>query len=301
MQPQAIGKFSVSRVVESEGPAFPLNVLIPHAEPEALAEHRHWLEPTFIEPSSGTLIMSFHSYIIRTERHTIVVDACIGNDKERPDFPDMHRLQTPYLANLAVTGIHPEEVDYLMCTHMHPDHVGWNTRLQDGRWIPTFPNAQYLFSRTELETWENYVNNATDREHDPLPKSVSNVQRACYEDSVLPIMEAGKAVLIDEGHEVEPGIFVESAPGHTPGNTVINLESEGASALLCGDVLHHPLQLPFPQWSSAFCFDPVQSATTRRRLLERIADSSTFLMPAHFPSPTCTRICGHADGFLLAP
>ena len=187
MQPQNIGNFSIQRVVESEGPTFPLNFLIPNAEAEALAEHRHWLEPRFIEPGSDMLIMSFHSYIVRTERHTIVVDACVGNDKERPDFPDMHRLQGSFLADLAAVGVHPGDVDFLMCTHMHPDHVGWNTRLQDGRWVPTFPNAQYLFGRTELESWENYVKNIAGGPDDPLPRPVSNVQRACFNDSVLPI------------------------------------------------------------------------------------------------------------------
>ncbi len=300
MLPQTIGDFSISCVVESQDPTFPLDFLLPSAEPTAVAEHRHWLEPTFIEPATGMLIMSFHSYIIRTERHTIVVDACVGNDKERPDFPEMHRLQRPFLADLAAAGVHPEEVDFLMCTHLHPDHVGWNTRLQDGRWVPTFPNAQYLFGRTELEAWENYANNVAGGPDDPLPKPVSNIQRASYLDSVLPVVEAGKAVLIDDGHQVEDGIWVESAPGHTPGNAVINVESNGKSALLCGDSLHHPVQLPFPQWSSAFCSDPVQSAATRRTLLGRIADTGTLLMPAHFPSPTCGRIISKGDGFLFA-
>ena len=299
MHPQTIGKFSIQRVVESQGPTFPLDLLLPTAEPAALAEHRHWLEPGFIEPDSGLLIMSFHSYIIRTERHTIVVDACVGNDKERPGFPEMHRLQSSFLADLAAAGVHPEDVDFLMCTHMHPDHVGWNTRLEDGRWVPTFPNAQYLFGRTALESWENYVKNIAGGPDDTLPEIISGVQRACFKDSVLPVVEAGQAALIDDGHEVEDGIWVESAPGHTPGNAVINISSMGATALMSGDALHHPLQLPFPQWSSGFCSDPVQSAATRRRLLERIADTSTLLLPAHFPNPTCCRVSGHADAFLL--
>ena len=297
MKPLSLGNFSITKIVESCGPAMPLDVLLPAAEPEAVAQHRHWLEPRFIDPQSGLLVLSFHSYLIRTPRHVILVDTCVGNDKERPGFPDMHRLQTDYMGMLRQTGINPEQVDFVMCTHMHPDHVGWNTRLRDGRWVPTFPNATYLFSRVEMEVWNNHARDIEG--NTAIAEPISGILRDCFNDSVLPVVEAGQSLLVDDGYEVEDGIRVETAPGHTPGNVVINLVSNKASAVLSGDVLHHPLQLPYTDWSSCFCADPQLAAKTRKQLLERIAETGTLLMPAHFPEPTWGRIEGGMTGFTI--
>lgn len=294
---QTLGDFSITKIVESCGPAMPLDVLLPASEPEAVAAHHHWLEPGFIDPESGLLILSFHSYLIRTPRHTILVDTCVGNDKERPDFPDMHRLQTGYLDKLIRTGINPEQVDFVMCTHMHPDHVGWNTRLRDGRWVPTFPNAKYLFSRVEMDTWKRH---AQESENAPAGDPLGGILRDCFNDSVLPVVEAGQSVLVDDGYEIEDGIQVEAAPGHTPGNVVINLASNNTSAVLSGDVLHHPLQLPYADWSSCFCSDPQLAAETRKELLDRIANTDILLMPAHFPEPTWGRVRGNEAGFSIS-
>ena len=297
MKPVSLGNFSITKIVESCGPAMPLDVLLPTAEPEAVEEQRHWLEPGFVDPQSGLLVLSFHSYLIRTPRHTILVDTCVGNDKERPGFPDMHRLQTNYLYKLAATGINPEQVDFVMCTHMHPDHVGWNTRLRDGRWVPTFPNAKYLFSKVEMEVWQQH---ARDGAGNPaITEPVSSILRDCFNDSVLPVVEAGQSLQVDDGYQVEDGIGIEAAPGHTPGNVVINLESNNALAVMSGDVLHHPLQLSYADWSSCFCTDPELAVKTRKQLLERIAGTGTLLMPAHFPDPTWGRIEGGTTGFTI--
>ena len=298
MNPLSLGNFSITKIVESCGPAMPLDVLLPAAEAEAVEEHRHWLEPGFIDPQSGLLVLSFHSYLIRTPRHTILVDTCVGNDKERPGFPDMHRLQTGYLDKLAATGINPGQVDFVMCTHMHPDHVGWNTRLRDGRWVPTFPNAKYIFSRVEMEAWQQHAIGNTG--NPAIAEPVSSILRDCFNDSVLPVVEAGQSLQVDDGYEVEDGIRMEAAPGHTPGNVVINLASNNASAVMSGDVLHHPLQLPYTDWSSCFCADPQLAAKTRKQLLERIADTGTLFMPAHFPEPTWGRIEGGKTGFRIS-
>jgi len=147
MIPQTIGDMTVSRIVEYEGPIFPPGFLFPDADDETLRANADWLQPAFIDPETGHLIMSFHSYVVRTPRHTILVDTCLGNHKHRPQRDFWHMRDGPYLADLAAMGIAPEDVDFVMCTHLHVDHVGWNTRLVDGRWVPTFPNARYLFGR----------------------------------------------------------------------------------------------------------------------------------------------------------
>lgn len=281
-----VGQFEISRVVESEGPFLGVQDFIPDAEQAVIEANRDWLMPRYIEPESNKIILTIQSYILRTPRHTILVDTCVGNDKPRPGRPMFDQLNLPYLADLAAAGVRPEEVDFVLCTHLHVDHVGWNTQLIDGRWVPTFPNAKYIFARTEYDFWEQGHLNGTE-------SKVPNV----YDDSVLPVMEAGQAVLVDMDHQIDDGIWFEPAPGHTPGNVVLNLQSNGANAVLSGDVMHHPLQLVRPEWSSRACEDPEQSAATRRALIERYADTDTLIAPAHFASPTMGHIISRGDGF----
>jgi glyoxylase-like metal-dependent hydrolase (beta-lactamase superfamily II) len=195
-------------------------------------------------------------------------------------------LNTPYMAELAAAGVQPEEVDYVLCTHLHIDHVGWNTKLLDGRWVPTFPNAKYIFARTEFNFWQEHHRTGQQT-------VVPNV----YDDSVLPVVEAGQAVIVDNDYELDHGIWFEHAPGHTAGNIVINVASVGNTAILTGDVVHHPLQLIRPEWSSRACEDPIQSAQTRQTLLERLADSDTLMASAHFAAPTCGHVHRHGDEF----
>lgn len=286
MIPQTIGDMTVSRIVEYEGPIFPPGFLFPDADDETLRAHADWLQPAFIDPDSGHLIMSFHSYVVRTPRHTILVDNCLGNHKHRPQRDFWHMRDGPYLADLAAMGIAPEDVDFVMCTHLHVDHVGWNTRLIDGRWVPTFPNARYLFGRRELEHWQSVA----------AAGSVESVNHGSYQDSVLPVVEAGQAVLVDDGHTLDDGIWVEDAPGHTPGNAMIRLKSAQGNAVLTGDTIQHPLQLARPDWSSAFCDDPVLSRESRTRLIEAAADTDTLVLTGHFPDPVAGRIVSATGG-----
>lgn len=281
-----VGEFQISRVVESEEPLFEASTFLPDSTADVIEANKDWLAPQFMDAASGKLTIAVQSYVVRTGRHTILVDACVGNDKPRPARPMWDRQNWPYLADLAAQGVQPEDVDFVMCTHLHVDHVGWNTRLIDGRWVPTFPNAKYIFARTEFDFWETRHREGTEG---PVP----NV----YEDSVLPVVEAGQSVLVESDHQMEDGIWLEPAPGHTPGNIVINLRSGDDTAVLSGDVIHHPLQLVRPEWSSRACEDRVQSAATRRALLERLADTDTLLAPAHFASPSMGHVLGHADGF----
>ncbi len=281
-----IGQFEINRVIESEGPFLEVQSFIPDADQAVVEANRDWLMPRFIEPASNKIILNIQSYILRTPRHTILVDTCVGNDKPRPGRPMFDHLSLPYLADLAAAGVRPEEVDFVLCTHLHVDHAGWNTQLINGRWVPTFPNAKYIFARTEYEFWER-------RHLDGSEGPVPNV----YDDSILPVMQAGQAVLVDADHQIDDGLWFEPAPGHTPGNVVVNLQSQGATGVLTGDVMHHPLQLIRPEWSSRACEDPVQSAATRRALIERYADTDTLIAPAHFASPTMGHIISKGDGF----
>jgi len=281
-----VGEFEISRVVESEVPFIEANVFLPDFTPDALEQNRDWLVPRFADPASGKLVFAFQSYVVRTPRHTIIVDTCVGADKPRPARPTWHMQKWTYLADLAKIGVTPEQVDFVMCTHLHIDHVGWNTRLENGRWVPTFPRARYIFARKEYEFW-------AERDRTGTQGPVPNV----FDDSVRPVMEAGQVELVDMDYEFDKGLWFEPAPGHTAGNMVIHLESSGARALLSGDVLHHPLQLIRPEWSSRACEDQAMSATTRRALIERYADTDTLIAPAHFASPSIGRIVSSRGAF----
>ncbi len=283
----SVGEFELSRVVEMEGPAFEPDFLLPDSTPEVFAEHASWLEPRYVAPDSGLLVLSMQTFVVRTPRQTILVDTCVGNDKQRPARPGWHLRDGPFLDDLARAGVRPEEVDVVMCTHLHADHVGWNTRLVDGRWVPTFPNARYVFARREYEFWEARHRDAPDEPRD----------HGAFADSVLPVVEANMAVMVETDHQFDDGVWFEPAPGHTVGNVVVNLCSKGRRAVLTGDVIHHPVQLARPDWSSRFCEDKALSRRTRRALIERYADSDTLVCPAHFASPTVGHIVAAGEAF----
>jgi len=282
-----VGEFEVRRVVESEGPLLKPEVFFPQSTPDIFAQHAHWLKPRHLEPASGLLVLCIQSYLVRTGRHTILVDACVGNDKDRAVHrPAWHRQNWPYLEDMCKAGVRPEEIDFVLCTHLHIDHVGWNTRLRNGRWVPTFPNAKYIFARQEYAFWEERHR-----------QDGGAGQGMAFADSVLPVMEARQAVLVDTDHEIAAGVWFEPAPGHTAGNVVVNLRSGSDHAVLTGDVIHHPIQLVRPDWSSRACEDPVQSHRTRRALLERYADSATLFAPAHFASPSIGHVVRAGEHF----
>ena len=215
-----------------------------------------------------------HSYLIETPHHKILVDTCIGNDKERMPYRDWHRMQTPWLDNLKAAGVTPEQIDYVMCTHLHVDHVGWNTRLQDGQWVPTFANAKYVFSKIEFEFWKGQRSAEN-------PEVFNAVNNQTFDDSVLPIM--GLAELIDgEVDLIDDLLHISPAPGHTPGSITLTLSSAGDKALFTGDICHHPIQVYEPHWNSAFCEIPDKAISTRKKVLEFCVESNALMMPAHF-------------------
>jgi glyoxylase-like metal-dependent hydrolase (beta-lactamase superfamily II) len=286
-----VGGVSVTRVEEQLGFAsFPAEQYLVPFERDVLERHLAWLVPDHYSPEHNRLISSVHSWLIRTPRHTILVDCCAGNHKDRPGFTRFHQLDTPYLARLREAGVAPEDIDIVLCTHLHSDHVGWNTMLRDGRWVPTFPNARYLFSRAENDHGDPRRN----------PVADADPQRSnAYRDSVLPVIEAGQAVLVDGAHAIDDTMLIEPAPGHTPGHVILKMTDRGERALFCGDALHHPLQVYAPHWNSRFCELPDLARATRRQLLEHCVERNALLFPIHFGAPHVAAITRVGDGFAL--
>jgi glyoxylase-like metal-dependent hydrolase (beta-lactamase superfamily II) len=289
MQSTRIGDFEVHKIAEYEGPFISPETFFPDFDLEVVRANPDHLGSRLIDETTGHLLFSFHTFIVKTGHHTILIDACLGNDKERPTRPQFHRLRTPYIADLAKAGVKVEDVDYVMCTHLHWDHVGWNTRLEDGRWVPTFPNARYIMARREFAHWEAVHRRGEDTPH-----------RLAFEDSVLPVTRTGQSLLVDDDYALDDGFWFEGAPGHTPGNVVIHARSGDDKAVFMGDVIHHPLQLLKPEWSTLACTDRDLSRETRTRLIEEHAEHGTRLFPAHFPSPTVGRIIRHGSTYSYA-
>ena len=283
------GPFQIQKVVEFEWPDRAPEFLLKDVSAEAFRATRTANDARFVTQATKHLIMSFHSFVVRPGDTTMLVDTCVGNHKERPALAEWHLQERPYLERLGQIGLTPEDIDFVCCTHLHADHVGWNTRLDNGRWVPTFPNARYLFARREVDYWEAFHANDPD-----------NMFQNSWNDSVVPVLEAGQADLVIDGHEVTQGIRITPAPGHTPGNIVIELSDKKSRAIMSGDAIHHPVQIERPNWSSNFCLDPIESATTRHALLERLADQNIILLPAHFAGPTAVKIVGDDQGFFYA-
>jgi glyoxylase-like metal-dependent hydrolase (beta-lactamase superfamily II) len=258
-----LGDITVYRVLEYEGPIVPPSFLYPTSTEAAVESHRHWLEPRLLDPDTGFIISAFHTFVIRTPRYTILVDTCGGNNKHRPQKPRYHMKNWPYIENLSSVGVKPEDVDLVIFTHLHVDHVGWNTKLSNGQWVPTFPNAKYLFPRIEWEFWE---------EHYKTPEFTDDPY---YLDSIIPVIEAGQVELIESDHIFEDEVWLEPVTGHTPGHVLLHISSGIQEAVMCGDVMHHPLQCAEPDWNSCFCVEPETSRLARYAFLKRYADTDT--------------------------
>lgn len=270
---RAIGPITLARVVESEGPLLRPGEIFPDSTPEIIRGET-WLAPRFYDPSSDRLVISIQSFLIKTAHHTILVDTCAGNHKDRKrEF--FNRREWPWLDALHRAGAAPEDIDIVLCSHLHVDHVGWNTRLENGRWVPTFPNAHYLFSRRELEYWQE------ESQRDGIMRTGDYVA-----DSVVPILEAGRAVLIDGEHAIDDRIRLTPTPGHTPGHFAVDISAGGERAILSGDLFHHELQCRYPDWSTNFCWNKDLARASRRAFFEEHADSGTAILPAHLPTPT---------------
>ena len=283
----AIGDIAVARIEELSGPVFEPEHLIPAWNKADVEPHMHWLVPGHFDPVSGNLVGSFHSWLLKTRHHTILLDTCVGNDKDRPSFPEFHRARHPWLDNLRAAGYRPEDIDIVMCTHLHVDHVGWNTRLENGRWVPTFANARYLFSRADRDYWDPATGG----------HSAMAMNDVIFNDSILPVIESGQADLVDGIHEIEAGIEIHPAPGHTPGNIILKARSRDQRGLFIGDSLHHPIQLYHPEWNVSVDEDPPLAHETRRKLLEECVERHALLLPAHFAAPHAAYLRRAGDAF----
>ncbi len=273
-----VGAVSVERVVESEGPVLdPLKMFV-EASAADLASQMAWLAPRFYDPLARLLVVPIQGFVVRARGKLIIVDTCVGDCKERQRAM-FHRQQRDWIGKLAAIGVSPEGVDYVICTHFHVDHVGWNTRLQDGHWVPAFPNARYLFTREEWDYWRS-------------ADGLGAMARAgdYMSDSVLPIVEAGLADFVPMDHELYPEVRLLPAAGHTPGFVCVDIRSSGERLVLAGDLLHTPLQCVYPEWTTRFCSDPAASTRMRVRLLSEWARDRTVILPTHFPSPSAVMV-----------
>ncbi len=279
-----VGDMTIHRVIEQEEPLFDPLTFFPSLTPETLAENRPWMEAAgALDPKTGNIRLCIQSYVVRTPHHTILVDSCVGNDKDRPTRPFWHRkTDDAWMRNLAAAGVSVGDVDYVMCTHLHVDHVGWNTRLENGRWVPTFPRARYVFAERELAYWTE--------EHAKEPNPV-------IADSVLPVVEAGRAEIVRSDHALSDHVRMTPTPGHTPDHFAVEIGRGRTEAVLTGDLIHSPLQARYPELSMRADTDGAQSAATRRRFLECHCEARTLLCTAHFPSPSTGRLSRWGDGF----
>ncbi len=279
------GEISVTRIVEMEMPMLSATEFFPDWSEDAIAPHQDWMIPRHFDPISGRVVINIQAFLIRTPHYTILVDTCVGNHKSRAREMFDGKV-FPWMDNFLAAGVIPEDIDFVLCTHMHVDHVGWNTKLEDDRWVPTFPNAKYIFAKTELDFW--------------MQQSEQNLMTRTgdyFADSVMPILEAKRELVVDVDYEIENGLTLQPLPGHTPGMVGLHVASGGREAVLCGDMMHHMIQCHIPDWSTIACADMAVARETRRAFLDRYADTDVTILPSHFPNPTAGFVVPSGDTF----
>ena len=269
-----IGDIRVTRIQEVVFPKF--SDVIPAATPEVVKQIK-WLFPHFVT-EDGHLSLSIHSLIVETPHDKLVVDTCVGNGRPREPFVGFHMLATDYMKDMLAEGYEPGEIDYVLCTHLHVDHVGWNTQLVDGKYVPTFPNASYLMGKQDLEFWGN-VDEVTNVDF-------MKIQRTVFDECLKPILDAGLARPVEAPASVCEGVSLIPTPGHTPGHCSVLLESKGQTGLITGDFIHHPIQFHDATLVSPFDIDSEQAIETRRKIFGEYADTPTLIIGTHFAGPT---------------
>ena len=284
-----LGDVTVARVEEMHGPIMPTDQFFPDLPEQAWKEHREMLVPDHLGAEDAMVITAMQTWLVRSGGRTILIDTGVGTDKTRPAVEPWDHLSLDYLGNLARAGVRPEDVDLVINTHLHLDHIGWNTRLIDGDWVPTFPNATYLMPKVDIEYW-NPDNN---------PGVAGGINENAYEDSIAPVLATGQARLWETSHTIDANLRLEAAPGHTPGASVVTLASGGERALFAGDILHTPLQISHPDHNSCFDLDPAQSRATRLRLLGWAAENNALLLPAHLSGSSALEVEIKGEGFAI--
>jgi glyoxylase-like metal-dependent hydrolase (beta-lactamase superfamily II) len=280
------GDITIHRVVEQEGPFFNPLEFFPTLKPEVLEENRGWMtEGGYLDLQNGQLVLCIQSYLVQTPHHTILIDSCVGNHKPRPTRPFWNMMNTDrFEKSLAGTGVSVDQIDFVMCTHLHVDHVGWNTKLENGRWVPTFPKAKYVFADRELAYWTETEKN------DPSAAP-------WITDSVLPIIAAKRDEVVNSSHQLSDIVKLLPTPGHTIDHYSVQVGRPGQDAVITGDMVHSPLQARYPELGMRVDYSSPQAGESRRTMFSRFCDTSTLICTAHFPSPSSGHLKRWGDGF----
>lgn len=280
-----LGDVTISVILEHQKLGMRPEDLFLGSDSESVSRHYAEMEPFLYDAETGRIVLAFQSFLIRTPRNIIMVDTCNGPDK----LKDAITWDTqPWLDRFQELGLTLADVDFVMCTHLHIDHTGWNTRLEKGRWVPTFPKATYLFERVEYAYWQEIA-----RTGDVPPRQRGDV----WSLNCLPVVEAGQAELVNGSHRLDEYISLIPTPGHSPGHCCVRIQSGGLKAIVLGDLAHHKLQCREPGWSTPFCWDPEKAAQSRMKLFSEAAESGALLLPIHFPSPTAGRVQAEGERF----
>ncbi len=279
-----LGDVTITSIIEDQQAWFDPLDFFPGLTAERLEENRGWLEAGgALDKSNGKLVLCMQSWLVQTPHHNILIDTCVGNHKPRPARPFWNMLDSPaYMAAFKAAGVTPESIDYVMCTHLHVDHVGWNTKQENGRWVPTFGKARYVFSQQEYTHWE------AEAKTQDLPHIV---------DSVLPIVAADRADLVANDFVLNDLVRLMPTPGHSLDHVAVRVGKPGNDAIATGDLIHSPLQARYPEQGMRADYDTKQGAVTRRAFLEACCDTSTQMCFGHFPAPSTGRIKRWGEGF----
>ncbi|MBT6277148.1 MAG: MBL fold metallo-hydrolase [Chromatiales bacterium] len=286
-----IGELRLTRIVEMSATRTPEFGYRNLSTEDILAQA--WLRPHFAT-EDGRLISCIQAFVLESKGMRIIVDTCVGNDKPRRNAA-WNELQGSFLADLEAAGFPPDSIDVVLCTHLHVDHVGWNTKLENGKWVPTFPNARYLFGREEWAHWSQETAVATSGDIPPDIAEVVIETAAVNADSIRPIIAARLHELVESNHSLNAEVCLEPTPGHTPGHVSVVIESEGEHAVITGDLMHHPIQCALPGVSSNFDHDVARAIATRTDFLRRYGDGPVKVFGTHFAAPTCGRLVAQAD------
>jgi glyoxylase-like metal-dependent hydrolase (beta-lactamase superfamily II) len=287
MQVFKIGKATITRIEETYLPVYPIADIFPEFSEADLKEHGHWLAPDHYEIASKKIKLSVHSWLLQVDGRKILIDCCCGNNKPRPIRPHWNMLNEPWLDRLAAAGARPEEIDMVMCTHLHHDHLGWNTQLRDGKWVPTFPNARYVFSKVDYDYFAKI-------DADP---ATAPAEFGTFRECVIPVVEAGRADLITGPHKLNEFIDILPAGGHSPGHFAFKMNFGSSTAMITGDVFHHLLQVYYPDWNFPKNSDVNEARVSRRRVFEDCAATGAMVFPGHVGGPFAGFIDKTATGF----
>jgi glyoxylase-like metal-dependent hydrolase (beta-lactamase superfamily II) len=282
MQRITIGDVSITSIIERDGPWRTPETMFPSYDAALGRAHLAALDPVVFDPASGKMVITYQTFVVRTPRHTILVDTCTGEDKGYAAPMDF--AKQPWLDGFQAAGLRFEDIDYVFCTHLHIDHCGWNTRLVNGRWVPTFPRAKYVFHKREYAAWE------------AATAAGANPPGAVWRMNCLPVVEAGQALLVDDDFMLDDTIWLTPTPGHSPCHCCVNIRSGGQRAVVTGDLMHHALQVREPGWFTIFDWDKDEGIRSRRAFFDSVADTDTLILPIHFPNPTVGRIASDGAG-----